>query len=144
MRSVFFGLGGVDLLTYINDPTPVCSGLSHCYNFYPYLVWKKDGIIGIDQTFGDASDRWAVLHEMGHHVMNYKMSKGIPPPNPPGSYCPGSHFPHRESNEQCAWLEGWAEFVPHVVDNSSSLQDRSLYWNMEEGYYVSGGMNCLT
>lgn len=41
---------------------------------------------------------------------------------PTGGGCPSPHHLHNQSGASCAWTEGWAGFVPHMVDNRASLR----------------------
>ena len=67
-------------------------------------------------TEDDSHERWTLLHEFGHHVMDATGRF------PAGAGCPSPHHLHNQSGAGCAWTEGWADFVPHMVDNSANLR----------------------
>lgn len=52
-----------------------------------------------------------VVHEVGHHYL-YNMTGGWLWNNP---YC-YEHYMFREEDADCAWSEGWADFLPLVVN----------------------------
>ena len=63
----------------------------------------------------DASrDRHTILHEYGHHVQNTHYPKFE-------QDCP-VHYIHKKYDEACALGEGWAQLVPHLVDESAEVQ----------------------
>ncbi len=92
------------------------------------VEWKLDGTHGDEYHPGGnvhitgetplAPKGTVTKHEYGHNIM-YNVYAGYMPPNPScnphtiqGSYSAG-----------CAWTEGWAEFLPAVVNN-----DPHYYW----------------
>ena len=64
-------------------------------------------------TYDDSRDRHTILHEFGHHVHAI---------HDPGfeQDCP-THYIHKKYDEACAWGEGWANLVPHLVDNGAKV-----------------------
>ena len=62
-------------------------------------------------THDDSIDRHTILHEFGHHVHlthdpEFKQ------------YCI-PHYIAKKHDEACAWGEGWAQLVPHMVDGDA-------------------------
>ena len=69
----------------------------------------------------DAPGTSVPIHEMGHNFM-YNLYGSMPPSN-----CPNPHTIQGKSNTGCAWVEGWAEFLPLAVTYNPTY------------YYGSGG-----
>lgn len=63
----------------------------------------SDAIHIPDSTYANGPD--VATHEVGHFIMD-KVYAGDWPPGD----CPKSHFFDQESNQGCAWREGWANF----------------------------------
>ena len=64
-------------------------------------------------THDDSLDRRVILHELGHHVHAVH--------DPGLEYeCP-RHYYHAKYDERCAWGEGWAQLVPHLVYDSAVI-----------------------
>ena len=74
------------------------------------IIWL-DGNSG--STSDDSLDRHTILHEFGHHVHR------VHDPRP--TYDCKVHEIHKKYDERCAWGEGWAELVPHLVDRSAEV-----------------------
>ena len=77
-------------------------------------------------------DRHTILHEYGHHVHITHYPKFE-------QNC-FVHYLHKKYDEACAWGEGWAHLVPHLVDESDELPSgfistinvetgREIYWD---------------
>ncbi len=96
---------------------------SAAYDASSNTMWLN----GVGAMAGDDShNRWTILHEFGHHAMD---TAGRLPAD---RSCPSPHYLHNQSGSSCAWTEGWADFVPHMVDNSSSLRwVDGVYINLE-------------
>jgi len=84
----------------------------------------------------DISGRATVLHEYGHHVHSSVYGQNR---LPDATHC-RPHFFSYPSAGPCAWYEGWANFVPALVDGSP-LVDRGsrVSWDIEAGQTVLGG-----
>ena len=86
---------------------------------------------------GDQDQRWTIIHEYGHHVMN-KVDSGWS-----SSQCglTGHDMPD-ESNLTCAWGEGWPDILPSFVDNKSRYiveSGTNIGWDFEQsGVFVVG------
>ena len=62
-------------------------------------------------THDDSRDRHTILHELGHHVhLSHDPTFE--------QYCI-PHYLHKKYDEACAWGEGWAQLVPHLVDDDA-------------------------
>jgi hypothetical protein len=96
------------------------------------VVWPYD----TDNPFYDAENEiiflpdWAVhpditLHEYAHYIMN--MTYGYMPPALP------EHYINEASNANTAWVEGWADFFPLIVQNDPDL----VGWNIETQHWCS-------
>ena len=74
-------------------------------------------------------DRHTILHEFGHHVHLTHDLKF--------NYDCRHHYIDEKYDEVCAWGEGWANLVPHLVDESAELSagvDRLI--NIETGHDI--------
>ncbi len=107
---------------------------------YDDSVIELDGFDSGDEIDGaDVNNKWTVLHEYGHHVMDHTY-EGIMPTI--GSEC-NPHSLTKISGQNCAWLEGWADFIPHLVTETSEIVIRSpaydplLTYDIEEPRYGS-------
>lgn len=80
--------------------------------------YHPDGSNEIHLLAGHANDRDVVLHEYGHHVMREAYGQTMPPND-----CPLRHFINRISAPNCAWSEGWANYVPLFTDNDHIFRD---------------------
>ena len=69
----------------------------------------------IDTTWlGNYSyDRHVILHEFGHHVHFTH--------DPDLEYDCQMHYIDKKYDEGCAWGEGWADLVPHLVDGNATV-----------------------
>ncbi len=65
----------------------------------------------------DSNQRYTIMHEYGHFVMNdvYGLAD-LPIPD-----C-SSHWFSTTSTETCGWIEGWADILPPLVDVSATYQ----------------------
>ncbi|MEA1893663.1 MAG: hypothetical protein U9N36_00390, partial [Euryarchaeota archaeon] len=81
---------------------------------------------GRDTTVGDpggsANDPDTIIHEYGHCVM-YKIFGDYTPPT---TNC-YPHYMNKNSGPGCAWVEGWANFMPLAVFNDKYFTD-TTYW----------------
>lgn len=79
---------------------------------------------------GDSDDRHTILHELGHHV-HLSHDSGF------DQYCP-THYINKKYDEACAWGEGWAQLVPHLVDGAAEVPygTRGSVVNIEAGRIV--------
>jgi len=77
------------------------------------VEWANDSTHGthyhtggnIHLTGEDKLSPFVVIHEYGHGVMYTVYGNWFPDTN-----CPSPHYMNRESHENCAWTEGWADF----------------------------------
>ena len=74
------------------------------------IIWL-DGNSSL--TYDESYDRHTILHELGHHVHFVH--------DPELEYACSIHTIHEKYDEACAWGEGWAEIVPHLVADSTVL-----------------------
>ena len=75
-------------------------------------------------------DRHTILHEFGHHVHfthDPEFQQDCYP-----------HYIPEKYDEACAWGEGWAGLVPHLVDGSAEvpIQLRGFKINIEAGHII--------
>lgn len=90
-----------------------------------------DGFDKFNLITDDSPQRWTILHEYGHHVMNEEF-RGWP------NGCTEGHDVHLENTIGCAWKEGWADIVPSFVDNTEDYQvSRFLEYDFEKGFKKS-------
>ena len=88
------------------DPGDKTGNSAHTGSFY----WRHDNEIYLDGTPDATERRWTMLHEYGHHVMNRIFTS-----YPDTVSCSGHDF-HTITSVGCAWSEGWADFMPNMVD----------------------------
>ena len=86
-----------------------------------------------DDTFvrhGDSHDRHTILHEFGHHVHLAH--------DPAHKQDCQTHYIDKKYDEACAWGEGWAQLVPHLVDDNAEVPRgvSGIRYNLEGGYTV--------
>jgi hypothetical protein len=72
---------------------------------------------------GDADSDDTTIHELGHNYM-YNVYNG----NFPVSDCPSPHFFSAISGTNCAWIEGWADFLPLYINNDSVYSFSTTEW----------------
>ena len=91
-----------------------------------------DGLFSSSTTnFDDSEQRYTILHEWGHHQMNNAFVDWP-------VRCDGDHFITQPNNEGCAWIEGWADFLPYLLDNTPSYTiDPVQSFNVETLEYIS-------
>lgn len=86
------------------------------------------GLLGVNIS-PDGSDLFSttdtVFHEFGHHVM-----ESVYPRTPPSPNC-SPHRPGVPSSAECAWTEGWANFVSRVIHGNP----RALFGGANGSYY---------
>ena len=102
------------------------------------VYWRGGNTIWLDgesdETSDDSNHRWVILHEFGHYIMDIAGRFDFV------TNCPTPHHLHLKSAVGCAWSEGWADFVPHMIDGEKRLrwttvqyidleQDRTEYSN---------------
>lgn len=110
-----------------DDGTSAFAGREHdsaSYGISSNTIWLN----GNGMLLNDNSDeRLTILHEFGHHVMD------IAGRFPATWSCPSPHYLHNQSSASCAWTEGWAGFVPHMVDNSARMRwTNTVYVDLEQ------------
>ena len=90
---------------------------------------------GPSRTTGDDSfDRRVILHELAHHVHAIHDS-GLE------YHCPVHYYTYKY-DERCAWGEGWAQVVPHLVYDSALLSSGPVpawWYDIEAGSLWHGG-----
>ena len=64
-------------------------------------------------TYDNSEDRRIILHELGHHVHAVH--------DPGLEYSCPVHYYTGKYDERCAWGEGWAQLVPHLVYDSAVI-----------------------
>ncbi|PXF56269.1 MAG: hypothetical protein C4B59_17160, partial [Candidatus Methanogaster sp.] len=79
-----------------------------------------DGKTGDDG--GSANDPDSIIHEYGHCVM-YKVFGDDYPPND----CSDGHYMNGISEPGCAWVEGWAHFMPLAVFGDKYYTDTTYF-----------------
>ena len=89
------------------------------------VLWKIDSTDGAYYSHGgevhlkgeDPLSDTVVIHEYSHNIMYTVYGNTIPPaPN-----C-SPHYVQGTSSTGCAWVEGWAEFIPSVVNNDPTYR----------------------
>ncbi|MBN1305662.1 MAG: pre-peptidase C-terminal domain-containing protein [Anaerolineales bacterium] len=84
------------------------------------VEWKSDSTDGtyyshggnIHLTGADPLSNSVVSHEYGHNIMYTIYGNWMPTTN-----CPDPHYVTGSSHVNCAWTEGWANFLPLAVNN---------------------------
>ena len=84
------------------------------------VEWKIDSTHGthyhhggnIHLTGADPLSDTVVAHEYGHNIMYTVYGSWMPT-----TYCPSPHYINLSSHVNCAWTEGWANFLPLAVNN---------------------------
>jgi hypothetical protein len=105
------------------------------FESWPHFHTSDNASTPFDDTGEIHLPDWAcwwpdvILHEYGHYVM-YTLYGYMP--TPPGGP-PPEHYINETSNNVTAWVEGWANFFPLVVQNDPDL----LGWNLETPYWCS-------
>lgn len=117
-----------------DDGTSAFVGREHdsaSYVISGNIIWLNgNGIMAEDHSH----ERLTILHEFGHHVMDIA---GV---FPTSWICPSPHYLHNQSSASCAWTEGWAGFVPHMVDNSARLRWTNVaYVDLEQDRTENSG-----
>ena len=81
-------------------------------------------------NIGDSHDRHTIFHEFGHHVHlahdpGHKQDCQI-------------HFMEYKYDEACAWGEGWAQLVPHLVSGDAEVARgvKGIRYNLEAGHTI--------
>ncbi len=72
--------------------------------------YSRGGNIHLDGT--DPLSNTVVGHEYGHNIMYTIYGNWMPT-----TYCPSPHYIQRISHVNCAWTEGWANFLTIAVNN---------------------------
>ncbi len=103
---------------------PSTCNANACYDRTTNTIWLGGTDPNESSSFGNEHKIWTQLHEYGHHVMRNNYGDG----NNWGSCDGGSHSLTRTNSETCAWSEGWADFVPHLVTNDSKIQRSTSSW----------------
>jgi len=84
------------------------------------VEWKIDSTHGTHYHPGgnihlegaDPLSNTVVGHEYGHNIMYTVYGNWMPT-----TYCPSPHYVQLSSHVNCAWTEGWANFLPLAVNN---------------------------
>ncbi len=116
------------------------------------VEWKIDSTDGTYYSRGgnihlagvDPLSNTVVSHEYGHNIMYNVYGNWMPT-----TYCPNPHYVQLSSHVNCAWTEGWANFLPLAVNNDpvyrwadgSSLNLENPTWGSftwDEGDDVEG------
>ena len=91
--------------------------------------WPNYAILTINGNSSrttDDSSRWIILHEFAHHVQGVTGHLY--------GYCGLYHSYHLRTTDSCAWSEGVADLLPHLVDDSSVLPRTSTrFYDVEDG-----------
>ena len=85
---------------------------------------------------GDSFDRRVILHELAHHVHTVH--------DPDLEFHCLPHWYTLKHDERCAWGEGWAQVVPHLVYDSAVLLDGpapAVWYDIERGVIGIGSMS---
>ena len=78
-------------------------------------------------TYQHEERPYTILHEYGHFIMDMIYNDSF------HNGCVGNHSFYNYSNVECAWTEGWANFVPLAVFNSSNYERTPMHiYNMED------------
>ena len=73
--------------------------------------------------------RYTILHEFGHHVHNVH--------DPRFDFACSPHYIDIKYDEACAWGEGWAGLVPHLVDGGAEMLGvGGIKINIETGHEI--------
>ena len=117
-----------------DDGTSAFAGRDHnlaSYGISGNIIWLNGNRMLLSD---DSHKRLTILHEFGHHVMDIA---GV---FPTSWSCPSPHYLHNQSSASCAWTEGWAGFVPHMVDNSARLRwTNVVYVDLEQDRTENSG-----
>ena len=85
-----------------------------------------------DSVHDDSDNRFVILHEYGHYIMDGTYTSYPDPTN-----C-NPHWVHNSSGTGCAWSEGWASFTALLVDNTATYpRSSSTFYNYELGSIVN-------
>ena len=118
------------------------------HTFFPNEVNRPDGAFylrssdtmyldGIDNSRNrddDSEQRFTILHEWGHHQMHDVFSGW------PNACVPQAHFITSPNTAGCAWKEGWADFMPFLIDNVHEYTiSPGLSYNVEEDSVILSG-----
>jgi hypothetical protein len=137
-RYIWFGTGSTQSPQETSGPSTV--------------EWKIDSTHGdhyhrggnIQLTGAGPLSSTLVGHEYGHNIMYTVYGNWMPT-----TYCPSPHYVQLSSHVNCAWTEGWANFLPLAVNNEpvyywasgSSLNLENPTWGTsgwDEGDDVEG------
>ena len=129
---------GIDLVNVIwdenekqttvnNSPCPANTNgfKGACYTRSDSTLWLDGTTTGtiIPPPTGDEYYTWTQLHEYGHHIMRDQIGLvGW------GQACVGEHSLHIENTAACAFSEGWADFVPHLIKNTEKFELITGVW----------------
>ena len=104
---------------------------------FPHIYFDSTGyyrhnnaiaINGNSTRTTDDSARWIILHEFAHHVQEVTG-------NLLRSECGLYHYYHLRNTDRCAWSEGVADLLPHLVDDSPVLpRTGTRFYDVEEGH----------
>jgi|APSaa5957512535_1039671.scaffolds.fasta_scaffold10391_1 plastocyanin len=123
---------------YLPNPPRVSNPSILSAHYYPDL--KQIRLSGESRNpNADANDPILILHEYGHHIMNiaYSRVNSSNGYDPDEMRCFASHSTYRvffdenhSSSPRCAWIEGWASFVPLIVNGNPD------YYQSEAGFGI--------
>jgi len=89
------------------------------------VEWKIDSTNGTFYSQGgnihlkgpDPISDTVVGHEYGHNIMYTVYGNSFPT-----SYCPSPHYIQSSSHVNCAWTEGWANFITMAANNDPVIR----------------------
>jgi len=103
-----------------------------------------DGFDTTNNRADDSNERWTIIHEYGHFVVDKAYRNGAFAVTD----CNGPHRMLEESGARCAWNEGWADILPSLVDDSAryprtlgvdgTITRDNVDYNYEEVTWYSG------
>ena len=95
--------------------------------------YQPGGAIYLDGSPDHSRQRFVQLHEYGHFVMDRHFDSY---PRSGGNCNP--HYIHNMSGAGCAWSEGWADFLPGMVDNRAVYNWYSgVHIDLEQGATIN-------
>ncbi|GAA4858945.1 hypothetical protein GCM10023310_42650 [Paenibacillus vulneris] len=83
--------------------------------------YNLGGEVHLKDSDPDSDD--TTIHELGHNYM-YNLYNG----NFPSNDCPSPHYFEQISGKNCAWTEGWADFLPLYINNDSRYNWSPTQW----------------
>jgi hypothetical protein len=125
-----------------NNCWPTRAGTTSCRQLV--LVWTPGVVVSpptyngtVNLSFDTPDNRSAVVHEIGHFVMN--SAYGDTDFNTIEDCLNGSHAPDLNTTKGCAWTEGFADwFSISVYNDPNFTQSNGIPVNFEEPTYGNG------